>query len=53
MFLMQRMFFGPLDDLVENADVLDLQCQNPSRFVRAFQRCVDEKEVQLLTQQQQ
>ncbi len=48
MFLVRKLFFGPLDTLAENADVLDLRYKNPPRFVWVFQQCVEEKESRML-----
>jgi hypothetical protein len=42
--LVQKLYFGPLYDLGENAFVLDLRYPNPSRFVQRFQGCVAQRE---------
>jgi hypothetical protein len=47
-FLVQKLFFGPLYDLGDNAFVLDLRYPNPSRFVQRFQQCVAQREAEAI-----
>jgi hypothetical protein len=48
LYLVQKMYFGPLYDIGEKAFVLDLRYKNPSRFIRSFQECIEKKEVTLI-----
>lgn len=45
LFMVKKMYFGPLYDIAEDAYVLDLKHPNPSKFVQGFQQCVEQKEV--------
>ncbi len=47
-FLVQKLYFGPLYDLGENAFVLDLRYPNPSRFVQRFQQCVAHRKAEAI-----
>jgi hypothetical protein len=46
-FLIQKLYFGPLFSLADDAYMLDLEHENPSRFIRSFQGCIDQKARQL------
>jgi hypothetical protein len=46
-FLIQKLYFGPRFDLADDAYMLDLEHENPSRFVHGFQQCINEKARQL------
>jgi hypothetical protein len=52
LYLIQKLYFGPLYELGDNAFVLDLRYKSPSRYIRAYQRCTEEKEVRLLQQKE-
>jgi hypothetical protein len=41
--LIQKLFFAPREDLAPNAYVLNLERPGASRFVKQFQKCIEEK----------
>lgn len=43
-YFVQKLYFGPLYDLADNAFVLDLRYPNPSKVIQAYQRCIEEKQ---------
>jgi hypothetical protein len=45
-YLIQKLYFGPLYNVADDAFVLDLQYPNASKFIQRFQQCVKEKEAE-------